>query len=53
MSGLLEGGRHRFARQSGANPPRAVNKNIRAADPDEWKRVLIGLTRSLNIVLGK
>jgi hypothetical protein len=36
-----------LARRTGITP-RAVNKNIRAADLDEWKRILDEITRLLN-----
>lgn len=39
-----------LARRTGITP-RAVNKNIRAADLDEWKRILDEITRLLNEAL--
>jgi len=48
FAGLLAGGAApELARQAGITP-RAVNKNIRAADLDEWKRILDEITRLLN-----
>jgi hypothetical protein len=48
FAGLLAGGVvPELAQQTGITP-RAVNKNIRAADLDEWKRILDEITRLLN-----
>jgi SatD family (SatD) len=48
FAGLLAGDEGpELARQTGITP-RAVNKNIRAADLDEWKRILDEITRLLN-----
>jgi hypothetical protein len=63
LSGLMEGWRQKrfqlfagvlagvgvpdLARQTGITP-RAVNKNIRAADLDEWKRIVDEFSRLLN-----
>lgn len=66
LSGQMEGWRANrfglFARILAGEPagelakrtgitPRAVNKNIRAADLDEWKRILDEITRLLNLEL--
>jgi hypothetical protein len=48
FAGLLAGRpAAELARQTGITP-RAVNKNVRAADLDEWKRILDEITRLLN-----
>lgn len=48
LAGLLAGTpAAEQARQTGITP-RAVNKNIRAADLDEWKHILDEITRLLN-----
>lgn len=53
MAGLLDGADSVSLAKAAQITPRAVNKNIRAADLDEWRRVLLELTRSLNTALGR
>jgi hypothetical protein len=51
MLGLLEGANSAALATSAKITPRAVNKNIRAADLDEWKTILSELSRALDEAL--
>lgn len=51
LSGLLEGADTAALAKITQITPRAVNKNIRAADLDEWTRVLLELAGALNTAL--